>query len=81
MSNIKIEYPEKDKIYQHYKGRHYKVLFMVYEEASMDELIIYQDVLIGTKFSRPLEEWFQEVDSYTNMMNNKVSIKRFKLLK
>ncbi len=54
---IKV-YPEIGKTYQHYKGGKYKVLTMATHSETGEPLVIYQSILFGSIYARPLSMWF-----------------------
>lgn len=56
-NTIKV-YPEIGKTYQHYKGGKYKVLTMATHSETGEALVIYQSILFGSIYARPLSMWF-----------------------
>ena len=52
-----VNYPEPNKLYRHYKGGLYKVLFLSKHTETGEILVNYQSVLFGSYYSRPLESW------------------------
>lgn len=62
---MKIEYPEIGRIYQHYKGGRYEVITLCRHSERDDEvLVIYKSIEYGSVHARPLEMWFDDVDTY-----------------
>lgn len=73
-----VKYPKIDRIYQHYKGGQYKVLFMSKHTTSGEVLVNCQSIQFGSYHSRPLAEWFDKLyDGY----GKAESIYRFTLIK
>lgn len=50
-------YPEPNKLYRHYKGGLYKVLFLSKNTETQEILVNYQSLHFGSYHSRPLESW------------------------
>jgi len=57
-----ITYPKINKLYKHYKGGTYRVLFMTKHTTTDELLVIYQSQEFGSYHARPLEEWFHNVN-------------------
>lgn len=55
--NDYVNYPTPNKLYRHYKGGLYKVLFLSKHTESNEILVNYQSVIFGSYYSRPLESW------------------------
>ena len=62
--------------YQHFKGGHYEVLFVVKHSETLEEMVVYR-ALYGTKevWVRPLPNFCEEVEV------DGQKVPRFKLLK
>ena len=52
-----MNYPIPNKLYQHYKGGLYKVLFLSKHTENGEILVNYQSLLFGSYYSRPLDSW------------------------
>jgi len=52
-----MNYPTPNKLYQHYKGGLYKVLFLSKHTETDEILVNYQSVQFGSYYSRPLSVW------------------------
>ena len=52
-----VNYPTPDKLYRHYKGGLYKVLFLSKQTETGEILVNYQSVIFGSYYYRPLESW------------------------
>ena len=59
------KYPEIGQLYHHYKGGKYRVLTLAKHTETQEDLVIYQSILFGTVYARPLTEWFDEIDEKT----------------
>ena len=57
-----INYPTPNKLYRHYKGGLYRVLFLSKHTESGEILVNYQSVIFGSYYSRPLESWNGKTD-------------------
>jgi hypothetical protein len=66
-------YPEPNKLYRHYKGGLYKVLFLSKNTETQEILVNYQSLHFGSYHSRPLDSWNESV-----IINDKEE-KRFQL--
>ena len=63
MSNLPR--PQPGEIYEHYKKKNYRVFSMGLDASRQEDIVIYQ-ALYPTNyayFSRPLEEWNEQVES------------------
>jgi len=56
------KYPVVNKVYQHYKGGLYRVLFLSKHTESDEILVNYQSLHFGSYYSRPLESWNSKTD-------------------
>lgn len=66
----------KNAVYMHYKGNKYKVIELATHTETMEQMVIYQDVLSPDKiWARPLSMWNEEVT-----LKGK-TVKRFELIK
>jgi hypothetical protein len=54
-------YPEPNKLYRHYKGGLYKVLFLSKNTETQEILVNYQSLHFGSYHSRPLDSWNESV--------------------
>ena len=61
MNKETVIYPEIGKIYQHYKGGKYKVLTLASHSETNEPLVIYQSLLFGSIYARPLYMWFDVI--------------------
>ena len=52
-----MSYPTPNKLYQHYKGGLYKVLFLSKHTETNEILVNYQSIQFGSYYSRPLSVW------------------------
>jgi len=57
------KYPLPDEVYKHYKGGIYKVITMATHSETNEDLVIYQSILFGSIYARPLKMWFDEIES------------------
>jgi hypothetical protein len=57
-----IKYPEVDGFYKHYKGGVYKFMSMSEHTETGEKLVIYQSLLFGSIYARPLEIWNESVN-------------------
>jgi len=60
--NKVIRYPEPNKRYKHYKGGLYKVLKLAKHTETNEDMVVYESVLFGTVYVRPLRMWFEDVN-------------------
>ncbi len=51
-------------IYSHYKGGTYEVMTLSVHTETREELVIYKSIEYGSVYARPLNIWFDEVDSH-----------------
>ena len=50
-------------VYRHYKGNLYRVLLVARHSETLEEMVVYQDVLDGENvWARPLSMWNEGVD-------------------
>ena len=56
-----IRYPIIGRVYQHYKGGKYKILTMANHSETGEALVVYQSILFGSTYARPLFMFFEEV--------------------
>jgi len=61
MKEQKINYPLTKRLYKHYKGGIYKVLFMAKGSKEDEPTVVYKSVTWGSRHTRPLEEWNEEI--------------------
>ena len=54
-------YPKINRLYKHYKGGTYKVLFLSKHTTTNEILVNCQSIEFGSYHSRPLSEWFELV--------------------
>lgn len=57
-----INYPKVGRFYKHYKGGTYKVLFLSNHTETGEILVNYQSLEYGSYHSRPLDQWFDNVN-------------------
>lgn len=57
--------------WRHYKGNVYTVVTLALDANSHEKVVIYQDVIKGYVWTRPLSEWLEMVDC------EGVKVKRF----
>lgn len=50
-------------VYRHYKGDLYQVTDHALGESELEVVVVYVSVTTGVKFTRPISEWNQVVDS------------------
>lgn len=50
--------------YRHYKGGHYKVLYMSRHSETLEWMVVYRSLNRGTIWARPLEEWHKSLGTY-----------------
>lgn len=65
-------YPERGDMYSHYKGGKYKVLTMATHSETGEAMVVYQSLIFGSIFVRPLSLWNSWVEEV-----GVPSIKRF----
>lgn len=53
---IKV-YPKIGAIYKHYRGGHYKVLYLAKHTETGEDMIVYQSIEFGSIYTRPLDIW------------------------
>lgn len=70
-----VEYPLMGKIYDHYKGGRYRVLFMA-KDSNDEPVVVHQSLLFGSYHVRPLKEWFEIVCKMPKYRND---VERFHL--
>lgn len=58
-----VKKPEPNRIYRHYKGGQYKVLFIANHSETDEDLIVYQSLHYGSYHARPIGMWFDEIIS------------------
>ena len=58
-----VTYPKLNRCYKHYKGGTYKVLFLSKHMTTNEVLVNCQSQEFGSYHSRPLNEWFDAVNS------------------
>lgn len=77
-----INYPKVGRLYKHYKGGTYKVLFMTKHSETDELLVIYQSQEYGSYHSRPLVMWFENMNKDDNDIHTDFIkiIYRFKLI-
>ena len=63
MENIFVKYPIPGKKYQHYKGGTYEVITLSQHTETKEDLVIYKSLLFGNVYARPLKQWFEKVNS------------------
>lgn len=51
------KYPNLDYIYTHYKGGKYKVLTLAKHTETGEDMVVYQSLLFGSVYVRPLSMW------------------------
>ena len=56
------KYPIPGRVYLHYKGGMYEVLFLSRHSETEEILVNYKSLMFGSYASRPLEIWNQEVN-------------------
>jgi hypothetical protein len=54
-------YPEINKKYKHYKGGVYEVITLAIDKTTDKPVVVYKSELFGTYYTRPLEQWFDEI--------------------
>jgi hypothetical protein len=57
-----VKYPKVGRLYQHYKGGEYKVLFLSKHTTTNEVLVNCQSIQFGSYHSRPLAEWFTIIE-------------------
>jgi hypothetical protein len=57
-----IPYPEPNKKYRHYKGGLYNVLTLAKHSETNEDMVVYQSLLFGSVYVRPLSMWFEKID-------------------
>ena len=72
---LKVKYPLIGKVYDHYKGGRYKVLFMA-KDSNDETVVVHQSLLFGSYHTRPLKEWFEKVCKRPEYLNE---VDRFEL--
>lgn len=50
--------PVPGRMYQHYNGGIYEVLYLAQHTTTKETLVIYKSLHYGTNYARPLTEWF-----------------------
>ena len=61
IKNMKIQYPEIGKLYDHYKGGRYEVITLAKHSETDETLVIYKSIHFGSVHARPLSMWFEMV--------------------
>ncbi len=56
-----MKYPELNKLYRHYKGGLYEVLFLSKHTETDEILVNYKSTYFGSFYSRPLDSWNEKV--------------------
>lgn len=74
-----MNYPEPNRIYRHYKGGLYRVLFLSKHTETGEVLVNYQSIHFGSYYSRPLDLWNELVSDETSVLDEK--IKRYEIEK
>jgi hypothetical protein len=54
-------YPVINGVYKHYKGGLYKVLSMATHSETNEPMVVYQSLLFGSIYVRPLSIWNESV--------------------
>lgn len=54
-----MNYPEPNRIYRHYKGGLYEVLFLSKHTETDEVLVNYKSLHFGSFYSRPLSSWIE----------------------
>ncbi len=57
-----MEYPIEGVLYQHFKGGLYTVLYIALDTSTEKENVVYRSVVDGRVFTRPLENWNEDVN-------------------
>ena len=70
-SRAMMNYPTPGKIYRHYKGGLYRVLFLSKHTESGEVLVNYCSLHFGSYHSRPLESWNEHMDSVPRFQEEK----------
>ncbi len=56
-----IKYPEIGAEYKHYKGGIYRVITMAKHSETEETVVVYQSILFGSYYVRPLKMWFDKI--------------------
>ena len=54
----------KRGIYRHYKGSLYELVDVARHSETLEELVIYRNVLTGEYWARPVHMWDEKVYAY-----------------
>lgn len=57
-NKIYTTYPKINGVYCHYKGGMYKVLTLATHTETQEPMVVYQSLLFGSIYVRPLSMWF-----------------------
>jgi len=58
-------YPKIDGKYKHYKGGIYQVITLAECKQTNKPVVVYKSLLFGSIYTRPLDEWFDEINKET----------------
>jgi len=56
-------YPLPGSLYKHYKGGIYEVLTLATHTETNEPMVVYQSMLFGSIYARPLSEWNKPLDN------------------
>jgi hypothetical protein len=59
--NTKIEYPQPNEIWKHYKGGKYQIVAMCNHTETDEILVIYKSLSFGGFHARPFSQWYDVV--------------------
>lgn len=62
MKNERIRYPMIGGKYDHYKGGRYLVLHIANHTETGEAMVVYQSLIFGGVYVRPLSLWFDNVE-------------------
>ena len=55
-------YPEIDRIYQHYKGGKYRIISLAKHSETGEDMVVYKSIPFGSVYVRPLDIWSEKIN-------------------
>ena len=72
------EYPLINRVYKHYKGAEYNVIYIAKHTETGEDMVVYKSIQCGSIFVRPLSMWF-DIINVSNPKESFKGVKRFEL--